>query len=383
MAVKATSAQIALAFVEETTWGTTPGTPTMLEARAISESLDFVKGNLRTEEFKTHRQVQNVIHGAHGVEGNVEFEFGNYLDKWLEAALYGRFTSNVLKLGQTLVQFTVERRLSSIGQAMRYTGVRPNGLTLTLEPDAIAKITFPVMGKTMTTAIDGLGGPSGWLVNNGAGYAAGTGTIAIDTGSTNPAANDQFVIYQAGSTTAMRSDQIYTVSAYSAPDLSFTPLTDVALVDNDILHFVRPATAVTGDDPMDAFSGTLSEGGSSIAIVTGIELNIAQGQEAAKVIGSTQAQGLIPGGVVVTGTLRLYVENLALYNKFVTEGYSTLQFQLVKPSVNTYTWLLPRIKYTGAKINKATGGGPVIQEMPFEAAYDASTELTAVKITKS
>jgi Phage tail tube protein len=383
MAVKQTSSQIALAFVEETTWGSTPSSPSMLELRAISEALDFQKGDLKTEELKTHRMIENIVEGSHAVEGAIEAEFGNYLDKWLEAALYGRFTSSVLKLGQTLVQFTVERRLQSIGQAMRYTGVRPNGLRFVLEPEKIARITFPCMGKTMTTAINGLGGPSGWLVNNGAGYAAGADEIAIDTGTTNPAAGDQFVIYQAGSAVLMRSDQIYTVSAYAAPDLTFSPPLDVALLDNDILHFFKPAAAVSTDDPMDAFSGALSEGGSSIAIVTGIDLAVAQGQEAAKVIGSNQAQGLIPGGVAITGTLKLYVENMALYDKFVNGTYSTLQFAVENPGGDVYTWLLPRIKYRGAKINKVTGGSPVIQEMPFEAAYDSAVEDTALKITKS
>lgn len=384
MAVKQTSAQIALAFVEETTWGTTPSSPTMLELRAISETLDFQKGALKTEELKTHRMIENVIHGAQAVEGEIQCEFGNYLDKWLEAALHGRFSTGVLKLGQTLVQFTLERRLQSIGHAMRYTGVRPNGLRLQLAADEIAKISFPVMGKTMATAVDGLAGPSAWLVNEpSAAPAANDTSFAIDGGTTDPAADDQFVVYQAGSTTLRRSEQIYTISAYSAPDITFSPPLDVALVDNDILHIFRPATAVSTDDPMDAFSGALSEGGSAVAILTAIDLTIAQGTAAAKVIGSNQAQGLIPGAVAVTGTARLYVENLALYNKFVNGDYSTLQFTLQNPSGDSYAWLLPRIKYTGAKINKATGGAPVIQEMPFEAAYEAVTDLTAVKVTKS
>lgn len=383
MARKATGAQVAIAYVAETTWGTTPASPTMKELRCVSETLDHTRGGLVSEELKSHRQTQNLTHGTREAEGEIVCEFGDFLDDWLEAALYGVLSSNVLKLAQSLKQFTVERRVVSIGQSMQYTGIRPNGLKLNLAPEEIAKVTFPILGKDLSIAIDGLGGPSGWLVNEPVTPPAiGDANFDVDTGATNPAANDEFVVYQAGSTTTLRSDQVYKVSSYAANNVVFTPPLDVALVNNDILHFFRPATVVTNNDPMDAFSGSLSEGGSAQAIITGLDLEISQGAELAKVIGANVPQGIIEGGVAVTGTLRAYVENMTLFNKWLNENYSTLQFALTKSGGSTYTWLLPRIKYTGGKLNKPAGGGPIIEELPFVAVYD-TTEATSVKITKS
>lgn len=384
MSRKASGAQIALAYVKETTWGTTPASPTMKELRAIGDSLELNRGSLKTQELKIHRQLENTVLGGYGVSGTIDCEFGSYLDDWLENALCGTFATNVLKLGQARSQFTVERRLLSLGASLRFKGIRANGLNLKLEPEKIAMISFPVQGSTMTTDIDGLGGPSGWLVNEPVTPPAiGETSFDIDTGATVPAAGDEFVVYQAGSTTTLRSDQIYTVSGYAAPTLSFTPALDVALVNNDILHMFKPATVVTSDDAMDAFSGTLSEGGSAVAIVSALDLTITQGQEAMKVIGSAYPADIIDNAVSVSGTLRAYVDNLALFNKFVNDTYTTLEFSLTK-SGDTYTWLLPRVKYVGGKgLGKQASHGSLIQELPFEAVYDATTELTSVKITKS
>lgn len=380
---KATGAQTGLAYVAETTWGTTPASPTMKELRDVSETLEHSRGQLVSEEIKADRMVRNVIHGSRSDGGEISCEFSDGLDDILAAGCYGAFASNILKVGQTLSQFTVERRVQSIGQFMRYTGIRPNGLKLSLAPEAIAKISFPIQGKDLNVAGDALGGPTGWLVNNGAGYAAATASIAIDTGTTNPAALDQFTINKAATPADMRSDQIYTVSGYAAPNLTFSPPLDVAILDNDVLHFVRPATVVSSADPANAFTGTLTEGGSAIAIVTGLDLDLGQGGEPAKVIGANTPQAIIPGGVALTGSLKLYVENVTLFNKWLNETYSTLSFTLTNSGATyTYTWLLPKIKYTGGKLNKPSGGGPIIAELPFVAVYD-STENTVLKITKS
>lgn len=375
------NAEIGLAYIAETSWGTTPA-GALTELRVISDSIEFKRPELKSAQFYQHRQTLGSILGNHEVNGSINAEFGDYLDVFLESALMGAFSSNILKLGQTVKQFTVEKRLSRVGWSLRYTGVRANGFKLSLKPSAIAQIEIPVIGKTMTTNADCLNSPTGWLVNNGAGYAAATTTIAIDTGATNPAANDQFTIYNAGSTTSQRGEQIYTVSSYSAPNLTFTPALDVAISDNDILHFAKPATAASANDPMNAFDGVLQEGGSTIAIVTGIDLSVGQGIEPANTIGANVPAALVAGAVEVSGTMELYIQNIALLTKFTGGTYSTLSLALTNGS-STYTFLLPRIKYAGAKIAKAQGGSPAVMSMPFSGFYDGTTELTTIKVTKS
>lgn len=379
MALQSNS-NVGLAYIAEVTWGTTPA-GALSELRALNDSVEFKRNELMSEEFKTHRQLTNTILGSHSVDGSLNFEFGDFVDAWLEGALMGTFASNILKLGQTLKHFTLEKRMVGVGWYHRITGVRPNGLKLSLAPGAISQLEIPVIGRTGAVAADGLTGPTGWLVNNVAGYAAGSTTMTIDAGTTNFANLDQFVIYNAASTTVQRSEQIYTASSGSGTSVTFAPALDVAIVDNDILHAVRPATVITANDPYNTFSGTITEGGSSIAVVTNISLTVDQGQQPANVIGSAFPAAVVPGNVKVEGTMDLYVTNMALFTKFVNETYSTLQFALTNGST-TYTWLLPKIKYTGSRMNKDKGGSPMQMQLPWRAVYDG-TELTSVKITKS
>jgi hypothetical protein len=156
----------------------------------------------------------------------------------------------------------------------------------------------------------------------------------------------------------------------------------VAVVDNDILHFTKPATVINANDPFNAFTGAVTEGGSAIAIATKIELNVDQGLEPPFVIGSFYPPALILGKVQISGTLSLYVTNMALFTKFVNETYSTLQFALTNGST-TYTFLVTKIKYAGGKLTKDAGGGVIMMDMPFVGVYDGVTDNTTVKVTKS
>lgn len=371
------------AYIAESVWGTTPA-GALKEMRVLSDSIKLERSQNKSEEYKSHRQATNVILGSHGVSGSFKAEYGDYLDDWLESALCGAFSSNVLKLGQTLKHFTAERRLQGIGWSQQFTGVRANGLSLKMQPDPpFISLEIPVIGRTLVTAADGLNGPSGWLVNNVAGYSVGATAMAIDTGTTNPAAGDTFTIYNPGSTAVQTSEQIYVVSSFGAGTVNFvsTPL-DVAVADNAILHFFRPATVVTANDPYNSFTGALTEGGSALAIVTGLEMKLSQGMEPARPIFSLFPTAVVPGAVVVEGTLDLYLQNLALFNKFVNDTYSTLQFALTNGST-THTWLLTKIKYGGAETFKAGGGSPVVQKMPFVGVYEGTTDLTSIKITRS
>ncbi len=381
---KATGAQTSIAYVVESVWGTTPASPAMKELRCKSESIDLAKAPVKSGEIKPHRMPQNLIHGMHNVAGDVVCEFGNFLDDWLEAALFGQMASNIIKLGQYHKSFTVERRLHTIHEAFQYSGVRPNGLKLSLKPDpAIAEIIFPVIGKTLITDNDALGSPQDWLVNSITPPVIGGTAVVVDTGTVNPAPDDTFIIYMASDPTKVRSEQIFKVVSYTPGTFTivFSPSLDVNMADNDILHFIRPATVISSADPMNSFGGALTEGGSVIAIATQVDLEVGQSIDPAKTIGSNQPQELIESEAIVKGTLRVYVENIALFNKFLNENYSTLQVAITGGGV-TYTWLLPRIKYTGAKINKPADGKSIIQELPFEALYD-TTEGTALKITKA
>jgi hypothetical protein len=131
-------------------------------------------------------------------------------------------------------------------------------------------------------------------------------------------------------------------------------------------------TASQTNLPFDSFTGELSEGGSSIAVVTGLELSLENNLDPAYAVFSNQAAGVIPGRSNLTGTLSAYFENLTLLNKFINETESSLEFTLGNGTTKSYTFLVPRLKYSGGS-NPVKDEKGIILEMPFQALVDATT----------
>jgi hypothetical protein len=132
--------------------------------------------------------------------------------------------------------------------------------------------------------------------------------------------------------------------------------------------------------PFDAFTGTLSEGGSTISVVTGVSLDIQNNITLGNVVGSNIAQTKNRGKFIVTGTLSCYYEDKTLLQKFLNETESDLTLVLEDLDGNTLTIDLPRIKYTGA--TKDIGEEAVMQELPFQALYDSS-DATSITLTRA
>jgi hypothetical protein len=140
------------------------------------------------------------------------------------------------------------------------------------------------------------------------------------------------------------------------------------------------ATAKSTNSPFDSFTGTVTEGGASIALVTGIEFSLANNIAMLPIVGSQYTQGLVDGRVNITGTITAYFANSTLLNKFIDETESSLSFQL-GDGVNTMTFEMPRIKYSGGDV-PVNDEGPVVLNMPFQALYD-SVDGYSLKITKA
>lgn len=141
-------------------------------------------------------------------------------------------------------------------------------------------------------------------------------------------------------------------------------------------------TAIQSDTPFDGGSGigSIKEGGSAIAIVSGLEFNIDNAVNPAYVVGSATAPQMEYGRGRVTGTLTAYFENETLLNKFINETESSLQFTL--DGSTDYIFDFPRIKYSGGDIPLNSEQSRLIT-MPFIALYEEGNDFgTALKVTK-
>ena len=141
--------------------------------------------------------------------------------------------------------------------------------------------------------------------------------------------------------------------------------------------FVDPLTT----EPMDSFSGSIKEGGVESAVVTEIELSVENGIAPRYVVGSKKSIKQSIGKFKVSGTLTAYFEDATLIGKYLREEASSLEITVTDGMPdNQYTFLLPKIKFTGGQPDVG-GEGPITLSMPFTASYDPSI-LGTLKITR-
>ena len=293
-----------LAYIAETSFGTTPSTPTFANLPINSHSLDLTKDRVEGNEIQADRMTRVDRHGNKQAGGSIEVDLrkGDY-DELLESAFFNSYATNVLKVGTTPKFFTIEDAANDISQFRLFTGMAVSTASFSIAPNQMVTATFDMVGKGMTQA----------------------GT----TGSTGG-----------------------------------TP------------------TASTTNSPFDSYSGTITDGGSGISIVTSIDFSLSNSLAPTFVVGADNAQSLEFGSAVVEGTMTVYYEDETLINKFLNETESSITVSVDDPTgSNAYTFEFPRVKYNGASVPLQNPQSRLIT-LPFVALYD-SVENTNLKMTRT
>lgn len=135
-----------------------------------------------------------------------------------------------------------------------------------------------------------------------------------------------------------------------------------------------PASTTT---PLDSFTGTLNEGGSTIAVITEIQLTLDNTIDPRYVVGSKES--ILPsiGRSNVSGTITAFFENSDLLDKFIDETESDINFTLPDSAGNSYKFTIPRVKYNGGQPD-VSGEGPITLSMPFQALLDSTTSTNLI-----
>ncbi|WP_444941250.1 phage tail tube protein [Microbulbifer sp. ZKSA004] len=141
-------------------------------------------------------------------------------------------------------------------------------------------------------------------------------------------------------------------------------------------------TAATTSEVFKSFRGVVQEGSTDLAVATEITFSLNNNLEPRWVIGSETTDEPGVGRSNVSGQMSVYFKNSTLLEKFLNQEASSLKFSLVDAAGNTYVFTLPRIKYTGGKVD-VSGEGAIILPLPFQATYDPTegTNLTIERIT--
>ncbi len=149
----ASGSRVDIAYVAETTFGTTPTTPQMILLPKHSSTLDLTKQLMTSKTIASNRIQPDERHGNYVVGGDIvtAFSYHQY-DDFLEAGFAGTWTSNVLKQGTTSRSFTIEEGFLDIVQYRRFTGCRINTIDITVPPGDFATMNFGIVGAGLTTS---------------------------------------------------------------------------------------------------------------------------------------------------------------------------------------------------------------------------------------
>jgi len=381
-----------LRYIAETTQGTTPTTPTLKKLRATGRNINLNKNILESQVVETHRMRTDVRHGFNSVVGDPGFEYSlSNQDDFLAA---------VLGHSQTWVDESSDQ----------------DSVTVTIVAGATASITLGSGTWDLTKYYGGLSVTLSGLSNagsNGTYYVTSVSstvmTVADPGGDIASVTGDSLTIEIAGDTikcgttlttfsierafTDIAQFQLFRGCSIDQMSLSVSPEAIVGGNFNVLGMSAAPlagTTASTGGTPTEptarqpfsAFDGALYENGTLIAVVTSLDLSIANNNRLEGVVGSKTSPAVFHGQLRITGTLTAFFENATYLNKFINETSSELWMRFFDiGGTNYHNWVLHNVKYNGGTIDPPTDG-PVPLVMPFEALYDSST-TNALTIQRS
>lgn len=140
-------------------------------------------------------------------------------------------------------------------------------------------------------------------------------------------------------------------------------------------------SADVGNQPFDSFTGTITEGAASIAVVTSMDLTLDNGMNPQFVIGSSTTICPTEGKSRLTGSIEVLYESKTLYDKFINETSSELVLTLTDPAGNSYQIDIPNIKYTSGNPD-VSGDGPITVSLEFTALY-SSSDASQIVLTRT
>lgn len=359
------SNRVALRVVDEVTWGVTPATPTLEALRFKSESLNYNADFTMSEEIRSDRMTPDTVQVSSSAAGDIKGElsyatydkliacgmFSNWVttgaaqtasdisinktagtpNTWTLDTVAGDWTNNAFTVGQWVevagfaVAGTFFAQITSIGAVN--LGINPSkdvadeaaGASVTVTPLNFIRNGTTKKSVTIQKAFTDLDTPELW---NFTGARVGKIGLELATGSI---LNTSFSI--------LAKDAAMTETQFAGASIS-------AANTNTVMNAVDNIASIVFDgDP----------GGDQYYFQSlSVELdNSLRGQEA---VGTLGYIGVEPGSLKLTGSIELYFEDSAIYDRFKAAQAFSLSFVAQDSAGNTYIVTIPRAKFTSMEI---------------------------------
>lgn len=377
-------------YANEVTFNTAPsGGGTSYQLRRVASSLSPEIAGFRSNEIQPDRQVHFFRHGTQTVRGTLRGELSplTYKDwfaslwggTWVAGAVSsintgtntvtyvagppstitrttGSWITDGLKLGD-VIRIASSSVSANNARNLRITGLTATIITcggsanelLTAGSDNSATVTFTVVGDKLLSP-DPNGTPSG--------------TIQDPSFTIEHYFQDQ-ALYE-----------LYSGIKPTSARLNFAP-NSVCTVDFDLLgasfttgtpgpYFTAP-NAVTTSVGTTGVSGVLRVGGTDLATVTSMSMNISGGHTTDPVIGSVFVPFVFPGILDISGTMTAYFKDLTLFNDAINETQIDLYLYLtLSDAINADFIMLHGHNVILNSNNKDDGPKAIMQTLNFQ-----------------
>ena len=245
-----------LSYVVESTFGTTPASPSLIQLPYTTQSLNLTKERVTGTDIQPDRMLRVDRHGNRSAAGDIVADLRKAdFDPFLESAFFNTFSTNVLKVGTTPKFFSIEDAATDITQFRLFTGMSVSSLAVSIRPNQMVTGTFSMIGKDMTisnTSVDAVKtAPSG-----NAPFDAYSG--ALEIGDAGGALSAAAIVTGIDFTINNALAPTFVVGSASTPQLEFgmatvegtiTAYFENAALINRFLNETETALQVVVDDP--------------------------------------------------------------------------------------------------------------------------------------
>lgn len=354
----------------------------LIELRGTTRALNLEKATLESDEVRSDLQVADVRHGFNRVVGSPGFELSSQsYDDLLEVMFGGTWTAVTTVSGVNISADTSTKKFTRASGSFVTDGYRPGDIVrvtgFSNANDADWQVT--AVSATELTVSD----PDGVMVtvSSGSGRTIAYPGKRLDLGTNLKTLTIERAFAGVGKYQAFRGCALTRLALGIRPEAIVSGTFDIlgmiaAAMSGSSISGTTASPRLT-TTPLASFEGSIYEGGSVAAVVTGLDVDLNANRSLAAVIGSKYSPDVYQGRIEAGGTLVAFFEDETMLNKFVNETESSIYVKLEDPAAPTtfISLVIPRVKYTGAMIDPPQVG-PLPLQMPFRALVPTSTPAT-------
>ncbi len=365
--------------------------------RRTTCTLDLAKDTYQSAEVRTDRQIADFRHGVKRVSGAISGELspGTYWD-FMEAVCRGTEGAAVALSESDLTSCAMD----SSG-TITFGGGAP--VTLGLRVGDILRFTNLATSANNSTnfVILGFSGTSNRVLAVSPAPTTMTADTAFNVttvGKTISVPSSSFVQRKFGIET-YHSDldvhRFFTECRVGGMKLQLPPsgmaTAEFSLMGRDMetasgasSPFFTSPSAATTTGLLAAVNGIIRVGGSTVGVVTGLNIDMNLSPEAPAVVGQNYVPEIFLGRAMITGQITAFLEDFTLLNYFKNETEVEILAYLTASSAaaaSAMTIHLPRVKFGDADVGLQGDAGIPIS-MPFNALkYETSVATAGIENT--